>query len=185
MQRHLKLVLAGSLAIATIACGEPINVAAPSDPTTATTAVGDGAPPTETTLAESPNEVESPPPERTTDTTREGTVPTTIVATTTTTEVASADAGEVPADFIDAVLDHTASLTGAALSELTVVGAAAHEWPDGSLGCPEPDQVYTQAITPGYRVVVGHGTDRYDYRINESGYFRLCQGQRLSSDNDS
>lgn len=27
-------------------------------------------------------------------------------------------------------------------------------WPDGALGCPEPDQMYTQALVEGYRIVL-------------------------------
>jgi hypothetical protein len=35
-----------------------------------------------------------------------------------------------------------------------VVQAEAVTWPDGALGCPEPGIVYTQALVPGYWVVV-------------------------------
>lgn len=36
-------------------------------------------------------------------------------------------------------------------------------WPDGSLGCPAPDQFYTQALVAGYRVVVEAGGEQFHY----------------------
>lgn len=37
------------------------------------------------------------------------------------------------------------------------------DWPDSSLGCPEPDRLYAQVITPGYRIVMLLGEDQYVY----------------------
>lgn len=41
----------------------------------------------------------------------------------------------------------------------------AHEltWPDGSLGCPQPDSAYTQALVDGYRIEFADGTYRFRY----------------------
>ncbi|MGI9529815.1 MAG: hypothetical protein ACR2NG_08890 [Acidimicrobiia bacterium] len=41
----------------------------------------------------------------------------------------------------------------------------AHEltWPDGSLGCPQPDSAYTQALVDGYRIEFADGTYRFVY----------------------
>ena len=46
---------------------------------------------------------------------------------------------------------------------------------DGSLGCPKPDVVYTQAPIPGYRVVLRAGEQTLDYRITKRGYLILCE----------
>ncbi len=47
------------------------------------------------------------------------------------------------------------------------------DWPDTSLGCPEPDRFYAQVITPGFRLVFEHtvGTEvqQYEYHTNEDG----------------
>jgi hypothetical protein len=43
------------------------------------------------------------------------------------------------------------------------------DWPDPSLGLPAPGMMYAQVITPGYRIVLKHGTETYEYRSNESG----------------
>lgn len=36
-------------------------------------------------------------------------------------------------------------------------------WPDGALGCPEPDQMYTQALVEGYRIVLEADGTQYVY----------------------
>jgi hypothetical protein len=48
-----------------------------------------------------------------------------------------------------------------------LVSAERVTWPDGALGCPEPDMMYTQALVDGYRIVLAvdgsevvfHGAD--------------------------
>ena len=40
------------------------------------------------------------------------------------------------------------------LEAVTVVSSEPVEWPDASLGCPEPGMAYAQVITPGYRVTL-------------------------------
>ncbi|WP_418605475.1 hypothetical protein [Georgenia sp. SUBG003] len=47
-------------------------------------------------------------------------------------------------------------------------------WNDGSLGCPEPGTVYTQALVDGYHVVLEAGGERYDYRVGGAADVRLC-----------
>jgi hypothetical protein len=89
--------------------------------------------------------------------------------------------GEVPEAFLQAVLDDAAERTGMSILAFTVVRAQAYEWPDGSLGCPEPGQVYPQVITPGYHVEleVADGA-RYDYRLTERGSFKLCEASTIT-----
>lgn len=43
------------------------------------------------------------------------------------------------------------------------------EWPDTSLGCPEPGMMYAQVITPGYRVVLGAAWQTYEVHTDWSG----------------
>lgn len=42
------------------------------------------------------------------------------------------------------------------------------QWPDTSLGCPEPGFFYAQVITPGYRIVLSVGPDEYVYHASTS-----------------
>jgi hypothetical protein len=84
--------------------------------------------------------------------------------------------GEVPADILDAILAAAADRTGIAAAEIEVIRAEQVTWPDGSLGCPQPDQMYTQALVDGYQVVVDAGGEELDYRVGSGGSFRLCEG---------
>ena len=59
-------------------------------------------------------------------------------------------------------------------SDPEVVSAEAVTWNDGSLGCPEPGQAYTQAIVDGYQVVLEVGGERYDYRVGSGASVKLC-----------
>lgn len=36
-------------------------------------------------------------------------------------------------------------------------------WRNGSLGCPQPGKSYTQALVPGYRIVLELNGTRYHY----------------------
>jgi hypothetical protein len=36
-------------------------------------------------------------------------------------------------------------------------------WPDGSLGCPQPDMAYNQVLIDGYLIELTDGTDTYSY----------------------
>ena len=36
-------------------------------------------------------------------------------------------------------------------------------WPDASLGCPQPDEVYTQALVDGYRIVLAVEGQEFTY----------------------
>ena len=55
------------------------------------------------------------------------------------------------------------------------------DWPDTSLGCPEPGKFYAQVITPGFRLVLGHtvGTrhELQEYHTNEDGSLVMSCGR--------
>jgi hypothetical protein len=74
--------------------------------------------------------------------------------------------GDVPPAVIDNAKADAAGRAGVDPAEVTVVVAEAHDWPNGALGCPEPDMLYTEVITPGYRVVVEAGGTEFDYRAS-------------------
>lgn len=82
--------------------------------------------------------------------------------------------GEVPVAILDPILDEAASLADVPVSEVTVVRAEQTVWNDGSLGCPEPGMMYTQALVDGYWVEVEAGGETYDFRVGSNGSFRLC-----------
>jgi len=67
-----------------------------------------------------------------------------------------------------------AARLGVAQEEITVVSVEYVEWPDTSLGCPQPGQMYLQVITPGYRIVLGVGDRTYEYHSSRQEVI-LCK----------
>ena len=90
-------------------------------------------------------------------------------------EEALLSAGEVPQVMFDAVVTDALTRSGAARSAITVEKSEQVQWNDGSLGCPQPDMMYTMAIVDGYHIVLNVGGERFDYRLNDGGYFVLCE----------
>ena len=59
-------------------------------------------------------------------------------------------------------------------SQITLVRAEAVDWPDSSLGCPQPGMMYLQVITPGYRLVLAAGGVSVEYHTDAGGRFVVC-----------
>jgi len=66
-------------------------------------------------------------------------------------------------------------------SQITVLEAEAVEWPDASLGCPQPDMMYAQVITPGYRIVLEAGGKAYEYHTDQRQAVVLCSQESQDS----
>lgn len=86
-----------------------------------------------------------------------------------------ATTGEVPPALLNAILDDVAARSGIERNEFVVVKAEAVLWNDGSLGCPQPGQFYIQSLVEGYRVVLSHDGQEFDYRASDRGFFFLCE----------
>ena len=86
--------------------------------------------------------------------------------------------GEMPAEQLEAIRTDAAGRTGVGVAEIETVRAQAMTWPDGSLGCPEPGQTYTQALVDGYHVVLDAAGESLDYRATAGGGFYLCDDSR-------
>lgn len=83
--------------------------------------------------------------------------------------------GEVPDSILSAARADLAAKLNVAAGSIAVMESAAVVWSDGSLGCPRPGQMYTQALVPGYRIILEHEDQQYDYRATEHGYILLCE----------
>ena len=79
---------------------------------------------------------------------------------------------------IDAALTDAVRRTGFKKTELEVLSAEAVTWPDGSLGCPQPGMMYTQALVPGFRIRVRAGTETLDYHAGRGGAPMFCPAER-------
>lgn len=84
------------------------------------------------------------------------------------------EGGEVPENLFELVLQDLIARTGGERSSVSVIRAEAITWSDGSLGCPQPDMVYTQALVDGYQVIFSLHGEQYDYHLSENGQFVLC-----------
>jgi hypothetical protein len=100
---------------------------------------------------------------------------------TTTTPLASQATLDGPGDVPDAAWTAIVRALEAELdqspdaSDVELVSAEAVTWNDGSLGCPKPGEVYTQALVDGIRVVVEVDGEEYDFRVPLNGEPRLCE----------
>ncbi len=79
---------------------------------------------------------------------------------------------------IAAAVDDAVHRSGKPRESLKVTAAARVTWPDGALGCPEPGMLYTQALVPGYRVVVQAGETEYAYHAGARGQPTFCPPER-------
>jgi hypothetical protein len=82
--------------------------------------------------------------------------------------------GEVPQAILEAILKEVAALARVGPDQVAIARAESVVWSDGSLGCPEPGMAYTQALVNGYWVVIDAAGQRYDFRVDSRGNFRLC-----------
>ena len=77
--------------------------------------------------------------------------------------------------MLDAIVADAAAQTGIDEAEIEVIRAEQVTWNDGSLGCPEPGMLYTQALVEGYHVVLDVDGEELDYRADAAGRFRICE----------
>ena len=65
--------------------------------------------------------------------------------------------------------------------DIHVIEIEAVDWPDASLGCPQPGMMYAQMITPGYRITLSARGQEYDYRADLKRAF-LCENTPHAGD---
>jgi hypothetical protein len=82
--------------------------------------------------------------------------------------------GEVPDQLLRQIVSDAMDRTGASEDEIEVVTAEAVTWNDGSLGCPQPGMMYTQALVDGYRVVLDADGQELNYHTDNRGHFVYC-----------
>ena len=79
---------------------------------------------------------------------------------------------------VQAAIADAARQTGVAAADIQVVSVENVTWLDGSLGCPEPDMMYTQALVPGYRIHIEAGGKLLDYHADAHGQLLQCPPER-------
>lgn len=104
----------------------------------------------------------------------ERTSPSADIATPSPTTEGPAGAGDLPNGLIDDVIALAEEETGVDRSEIEVVVAEAVTWSDGSIGCPEEGMAYTQALVPGYRVILDVDGEELAFHASEQADFQPC-----------
>lgn len=81
--------------------------------------------------------------------------------------------------IIEAATQDAASRMNVDRAGIKVLRAEHVTWSDGSLGCPAPGMQYTQALVPGYRVLLRAGGEMLDYHASANGHLALCPPERV------
>jgi len=85
----------------------------------------------------------------------------------------------VPRAVRRAVVADAARRFNVAENEVVLVGAEQVTWNDGSLGCAEPGQMYTQALVPGFRITAKTQRGEMRYHTDDRGGVVNCAGDRF------
>jgi hypothetical protein len=104
-----------------------------------------------------------------------------IPATSAIPEGTSVNATTVPKDLIATAVSDAARRASVARDDVELVSAAAVTWPDGALGCPQPGMAYTQALVPGYRIVLRAGGQELNYHVGGRGGPMFCPPERVTT----
>jgi hypothetical protein len=78
-------------------------------------------------------------------------------------------ANRLPPRIANAVRQNLSRQTGIALGKLKITQFSQETWSDGCLGLPKSGEFCTQALVPGWRVVVSSGNKTWAYRTNSTG----------------
>ena len=84
-------------------------------------------------------------------------------------EILISETTTIPTEIKSAVLNDAVKRTSKTVSAMKILEVQQREWSDGCLGLGKPDEICTQAITPGYQVIVTDGLRNWTYRTNEAG----------------
>jgi len=66
-------------------------------------------------------------------------------------------------------------------SEIELVEARLVTWPNGALGCPDPDMLYTQALVDGYRIRLAADGRTHHYHGAQDGPPFHCPADRVGA----
>jgi len=75
----------------------------------------------------------------------------------------------LPRPVANAVLQDLASRQGISTRELQIINYNQQTWRDGCLELPQADELCTQALVPGWLVVVSNGKQNWIYHTNQTG----------------
>jgi hypothetical protein len=80
----------------------------------------------------------------------------------------------VDAAVVEPIVAAIARELNVATGEVSVISVTPQVWPDSSLGCPQPDTLYAQVLTPGYQVMVDVSGEQIEFHTDERGTVVRC-----------
>jgi len=96
------------------------------------------------------------------------------IPTLTPTRASHPMQSQIPNQILEPILKEAAALANISREQLVIVRAERALWNDGSLGCAQPGNMYTQAQVNGYWVIIKARGQTYDFRADSRGSFILC-----------
>ena len=77
---------------------------------------------------------------------------------------------------VESALQHAAAHLGVGQDQLSVDQVEPHQWPDSSLGCPQPGNMYSQIVTPGFLIVISTASGKHlEYHTDARARAVLCK----------
>lgn len=86
---------------------------------------------------------------------------------------------------VDAARKDLAETLEVSVNGMVVQEASRVTWRDGSLGCPEPGRMYTQAVVPGVLVRLVVDGREYRYHGGQDGRVFHCPSHRVRADTET
>lgn len=102
-----------------------------------------------------------------------------VPETTSTTATSSA-----PVDMVEKAIADLAARLRVDARRIRLIESRAVTWPDASLGCPRPGEVYAQVQVEGFIVVLSHEDRGFDYHAGEDAAPFLCPSEEKDGGRD-
>ena len=90
-------------------------------------------------------------------------------------------ANPVPRELAEKAKADLAEYLHIDVSQIRVIESRSVDWPDASLGCPQPKMAYAQVITPGYWIALEAKGQKYPYHTDLKNQIILCLGNSSDS----
>ena len=81
------------------------------------------------------------------------------------------------AAFTQGAINALASQLNVPGPSISVVSVIEAQWPDSSLGCPQPGQAYVQAVTSGYVFILKSADTDYEVHVDKDQHYIVCTQQ--------
>jgi hypothetical protein len=160
-----------------IACGDDSITSSTSPPADTTTTTSTTAPDQRAATSAPATSTTASPVSTTTITTAPPTLPEDPMPSTPDSPV---PADVIAGALVQAAIDDLVERTGADRAAIEVVSVDEVDWPNGSIGCPQPGMSYTQAIVNGTKIVLRYDGFEYDYHQGGSRPVLYCPPGNVS-----